>query len=277
MTILRYLLLCIILCVTPLWTYAQGAQQYNRADPTVRGLVAWYLARPGFTGGPKWYDATGRYHGALTSSVWGVSSRAGGRYELRLDGTSSTVNLGNIILTGGNYTIAVWLKSPFNGTGYLFDAEYSNGATRFIVSLNGGALGGPSRGVQVEINGAGAPVTAANIFPVDTWCHLTLTMSVSANLLTAYLNGQVVGTTGFADPFGTSGASHFVVGSRHSQGSEFWRGTVDDIRLYTTKYSAGEVQALYQQTAQPNTFTVANLVGRSISVPTGTFFHLFKK
>jgi concanavalin A-like lectin/glucanase superfamily protein len=271
------LVLCIILGLTPLWAYAQGAQQYDRQLPTKRGLVAWYLARQGFTGGPLWYDATGRFHGSLTTSVWGASSRPGGRQELRFDGSSSSVSFGIVPLTGGNYTIALWVKSPFDGTGYLIDAEYASGATRFIVSLNGGTLGGPTRGVRVEINGSLATVTSADIFPIDTWFHLVLTMSASGNLLTAYLNGQPVGTTTFADTFGNTGTSGFIVGARHTQGSEFFHGTVDDILLYTTQLSPGEVQALYQQTSRPSTFDFASFVGLAYRVSPSSFLHFFKK
>jgi hypothetical protein len=80
-------------------------------------------------------------------------------------------------------------------------------------------------------------------FVLNKWQHVVVTYDGSATLNT-YYNGTLVATSGLngAAPALTAGVLQMgkMVGF-----SEYWNGTLDDVRIYNRALSAQEVQQLY--------------------------------
>ncbi|MDP3950690.1 LamG-like jellyroll fold domain-containing protein, partial [Microbacterium sp.] len=135
---------------------------------------------------------------------------------------------------GGNWQWIFGLGS--DTTRYLF-ASPSNGDGDFraaITRSGGGA--------------AEATITGAGALPADDWTTLTLTLDTDADLLTAYVNGVVLGSvatdiaagellTAQAENAGAIGASFYP--------DPAFDGAVDDFRIYRDALTTEEVAQLF--------------------------------
>jgi hypothetical protein len=92
--------------------------------------------------------------------------------------------------------------------------------------------------------------------PVNTWTHLAATYDGST--LTLYRNGIVVDA---AAASGTPASATGTLQIGASEYGEFFKGLIDEVRIYNRSLSSAEVQAIYQQNApltQPFDFTLSN-------------------
>lgn len=262
------ILLLVFILLFPQFLSAQ-AQQYDRTAPTTKGLVAWYLGRPGFVWGPKWYDVTGRFHGTrVGGAAWAISVRPNGRYEMRVDGTGDYVSVSaHAALEPGQRTITLWMKPNAGGGAYqalvsnqndtnYFNVLYRPSAFNTIAiyfkttggdnALDTGTPGSISSGVWTHIaaiGGAGTIATYKNCVPYE---------SISASGTLVASNAAML--------FGAVGAT---------PGQEFG-GALDDIRIYNRILTAAEICAIMRETpekvfmtAQPQTMTfIARLLSQ---------------
>jgi hypothetical protein len=72
-----------------------GPLVVNDGHPLNRGLVTWWLARPGLNyGGARWYDPIGLNHGTLANfgagSGWSGTTRPGGFGQLTFDAAAGS-------------------------------------------------------------------------------------------------------------------------------------------------------------------------------------------
>jgi hypothetical protein len=283
-SIMTSVLLC-LLWLLPSAAWSQ-AQPYNVSHPGLRGLTAWLLARPGFTGSRYWYDLTGGARGTLTNmgtsgvgSGWRPSPCPGQRAEVGFDGTNDWVNLTPMPkLAGGEYTLMFAVRDGVNAGGFIFDTSY--GAARTIVSLNGGNWGGVARSISLYNNGPTRNLGGANSLPASGCMHITLTLSVSKNQSAGYVNGALTGTDIYAEGFNAAG-NYFNIGTRDSADGQWLSGGLSDLRFYTRVLSPAEVLAAYEESQRGNValLTPPTLVG--LLAPTvgnkGAFFPFFQQ
>jgi len=115
------------------------------------------------------------------------------------------------------------------------------------------ALGQPVPAGYVRLNPAASTVDRAvrgtATIPLNAWTHLATTFAQVGNQLvqTFYVNGAVVGTT-TTPASGTAANNQIVVsngalriGGNASSTGEFFRGLIDEVRVYNRALSAAEI------------------------------------
>ena len=168
-------------------------------------------------------------------------------------------------------TYAAWVSNWQNTSGTIYGEFTSGGRTRNYF-LAGGTSGG-----HLSISNyppAGAPgdahITPLTAYSDDQWLHLAIVQH--GNLVTGYVNGELLGTGTLDGTY--SGATPFVaaIGSRYNPFAGGWvgygdgayqfRGVIDDLYIYDRALSPTEVSTLYSVVPEPNT---ALLLGLGLS------------
>jgi hypothetical protein len=99
----------------------------------------------------------------------------------------------------------------------------------------------------------------SNTFSANTWYHIVVTYSDTANIRTLYINGTSSATqatntnaAGGTDKlfFGTYGSS--------SASGQYFNGKLDQVRIYSSALSSSDVTNLYNESSVPTTNLVAH-------------------
>lgn len=204
-------------------------------------FAAWY--RFDETSGTTAADATGNGKTAqlVGGASWTTGKIGGG---VLLDGVNGHVKIADDVLAGASaYSVATWVRldeAPrawtrvFDiGTGttasMFLTPRADNGKTRFAVTTNG--AGGEQR---IDID----------MLPTGQWLHLAVTYGSGTAIL--YLNGSEVGrnTNVTSEPrqFGNHLRAGFIGRSQYND--PFFKGAIDDFRVYGKTLTAAEVTAL---------------------------------
>jgi hypothetical protein len=164
---------------------------------------------------------------------------------LQLSG-SDTAQVGDMPLSGNALSIAAWVKHNGahssgtwemivgkNWTGLGFGVNASSDQFRFQIRLSDGS------DFFAQFN------DASTVIPPDTWTHIAGVRSGSSIAL--YVNGVVVPasfTTGASTlPINDNGDALYL-GSHNFGGGNYWRGVLDEVRIYQRALSAAEVATL---------------------------------
>jgi len=142
-------------------------------------------------------------------------------------------------LTGQKISISTWVKVQPNASATSFSFPY-------IIHAAGGTNDRTfSLGMEsdwVEVWGAGRALYYSNSrrLPVNKWTMLTASMNEDA--LNFYINGQINETTsaGTTSPLNLSS---FSIGYRN--GGNFFKGSIDEVRIYERSLSSSEVLTIY--------------------------------
>lgn len=282
-----WFLLWLLICVTPVHTYAQP-QQYNKDSPSAKGLIAWWRGTPGFTGGPKLYDVTGRAHGTLTSmgtagttSGWAAPTRPNSKGEVRFDGTNDYVTMPFIstIDVTKQYTWAFWIyPKSFAGWHTLWSQVITLGAQPsvliYIQSNTDANFGNVTNGVSIGLETGGSTAiyahTTTNAIVLNTWQFLVITFDgalTTAQKLKIYVNG--VNKTDITDVVtggsGTATTQTYTSANigRDTYGDPTFSGAVDDVKMYNRALTQSDIYDSMNQglLGEPDLLPRAPVVG----------------
>ncbi len=176
-------------------------------------------------------DSVGTAHGTLINGA----SVSGG--VLNLDGTNDYVQFNTYLVPGsGSYSVALF-------------AKWTGGSFQLAEMISQGYSGGP--GFFLGIKDSGGEIRATDtwqttgvFYPNDGQSHhFALTVDSSANQSYLYLDGSLSAT--FASALTTAQASTFTrFGRQFQTWSEYFQGTLDDVRVYNHTLSALDVANL---------------------------------
>jgi len=204
------------------------------AATTPSGLVAAYSFEDG--GGVTLSDVSGHGHpGTLSGPVWSPAGHSGG--ALSFDGSNDYVSIpdeAELHLTTG-MTLEAWVRPSALGgiwrtvlfkeqASHMTYALYANTATD---SPTGQAYVGGQRDAR-----------AATALPIDAWSHLAVTYDGSAVRL--FVNGTEVASKAADGPMTVSTGALKIGGN--AIWPEWFKGLIDDARLYNRPLSAAEIQ-----------------------------------
>jgi hypothetical protein len=267
-----YILLWLILCLTPHHTFAQ-AQQYDKQAPSAKGLIAWWRGTPGFTYGPKLYDLLGLSHGTLTNmgtggllSGWAAGTRSTSKGEVRFDGSNDSVNMAFpfVMDMAQQYTWSFWINPKNTTTEYqaLWGQVTTPGTTPafniWMHSTNDASYGPVTSGFTVQIASSSTATlvvhSTSNAIVTNAWQHFVVTFDgalTNANKVKIYVNG--VNKTDSGDI--VVGAGGLPVTSTYTQanigidtyGDPTLNGAIDDVRVYNRALTPSDILYTMQQ------------------------------
>lgn len=259
------------------------SQYVNRAHPSVQGLMAWYVARPGFVGGPWWYDVTGLNHGTLTNmgsgdptSGWQRSTRPGSAGEVRFDGTDDYVTIPtSAALESPERTVMMWVKLRVADGNYKALIANNTDIDYFNVFLRSGSR----LAVYFTTTEDSDALDTAAGFSLTTgvWTHVTLTFTPGE--LRTYFNCRFDESRARGGTLVASGAPT-LLGAKGATPANWFPGMLDDIRIYNRALTPTDICAVMYESDHGNraVFDQSILPGflQVVSTRKGSFFPFFR-
>jgi glucose/arabinose dehydrogenase len=200
------------------------------------GLVASYGFEEG--SGPTVSDASGKNNtGTLANTTWSSAGKHGS--ALSFDGTSSVVTVpaaSSLDLTSG-MTLEAWVNPSAAGGSWrtVVFRERTDGMLYSLYANNGS-----DRPVgQVFLANAERDAAGTTTVALNTWTHLAATYDGAAVRL--YVNGSLVSTTPTTGSLAPSSRALKIGGN--SIWGEYYRGLIDDVRVYNRALSGAEITA----------------------------------
>lgn len=199
-------------------------------------------------------------HGSATSTGNGTLSgsptwRAGKLGQALTFGASNNY-VSTLVAWPTSGSISMWVYPTayldwISPAGWKIDPNVSGNG--FVLIDEGGA-GSPGRWRAVfRPNTGGASevnVTALQNITQNTWQHVAMTWSLSGTTYTIhlYVNGIDQGVTTWTGTL-SSGVGSFNFGKSGDYADNYFKGGVDDVRVYNRALPASEAAALYNRTA----------------------------
>jgi hypothetical protein len=220
------------------------------------------------TSGTTATDSSGSGNtGTLTNmagSEW-TTGKVGG--ALDFDGTNDYVNLGSVAssdplaLAGSAFTFAAWINPTLTGDSHQRIVDKStnqSGADGYVLRV--GTSGSDYGKFGLSVNWNVYSTVSAEVVP-DTWSHVAATGDgVNYKL---YVNGAEVSgelVLGSSYPLPPSSTVNMRIGNWTNDNRNF-NGSIDDLRIYDSALSAGEVAALAGSAPEPaETFAFLSLL-----------------
>ncbi len=198
------------------------------------GLVAAYGFNAG--SGVQVADSSGLGNvGTLSNATWTATGKYGA--ALSFNGTSARVNIADapsLDLTTG-MTIEAWVY-PTSSTGWrtVVLKERSGGLAYALYAENGAAR--PSSYLWTTVDRF---VNGPSGLTLNTWSHLAVTYDNA--VLRLFVNGVQVSSSAVTGSINVSGSALRIGGN--TIWGEYFRGMIDEVRIYNRALSAGEIQA----------------------------------
>mgnify|MGYP000932915737 CR=1 FL=1 len=223
-------------------TPAQIAWDYNRGAP-----VGWWRMDEGQGTTAHDYSGNGN-NGTLTNmdpaTDWVAGKNNG---ALDFDGVNDYVNTASINFPlSGNFSVTSWVKPISFGTGRMSIFSQSNNNNYFELEI--GTFSSYINTVLVaSLNNIAIAAGPNNSISLGQWQHITYVKNPDGTNK-IYINGssqplQLDVTNGFS-----SGTSNKQIGQRGND-SQFFNGSIDDVRIYNYALSAEQVKQIYNNGA----------------------------
>jgi len=192
-------------------------------------LMGWWTLDEGV--GATAVDWSGHdHHGTLLADSQWVDGYHGGALEL--DGGGDYVDFGNPQDWPDGQSarsMCAWAKTDTVAGGWRWIAAYGSPATgrAMFIGLNGTAVYGGGYGDDVFLDG---------FWQTGVWHHICLTYDGTTAVL--YADGQQIASEAKTWDLALSLAH---VGRQVNTAAEFWKGTVDDVRVYSKALTPAEI------------------------------------
>lgn len=212
------------------------------------GLVGAWCPSLGASG-YKLLDRSGYgNHGTLTNMDAGTDWVASGSgLALDFDGSNDYVELGTGLAQGGNFSVVGWCnvqtgygnnpqicsRAKFGGLfqqNWMLFIRTDDGTHEYALQTTNDA------GTRYQIKGGGLVQT-------NTWTQVCASYEVNGAKL--YINGNPVTVTTIGTPNATPVSGQNVNIGAYVSVTNFFKGQLDDIRLYNRALSPSEIQLLY--------------------------------
>lgn len=170
---------------------------------------------------------------------------------LSFDGTNDYVDVGNVLSNTGKLTISAWINLSSGIGSYAGVVVKGTAGRNYSLAVNAGGL---SYLWTQGITSANNPVMSVT-FSTGTWYHLVAVRDVGGAGGVIYVNGVQV----FSDSGSAGGANSEVLGiGIGGNGFGYFKGLIDEVRIYNRALTAAEVAGLYNGSTAPD---ASGLVG----------------
>jgi len=215
---------------------AQNLPSYVPAN----GLVGWWP----FNGNAN--DESGNNNNGIVNGATLTADRFGANNNSYLFSSSNSnyITINSNPIQNGPSSVSGWFYATAPTGGPIFHIGSDNGTPNncngyFLGFGNSANPNGNTLMIDASCNGNYNTGWNANS---NSWYHFTLIRN--QNNLTAYINGNVVGTY---NPSAINSPSNSIFfGSTYLSNSVFFNGKLDDIAIYNRALTQQEITALYQ-------------------------------
>ena len=197
-------------------------------------------------GGVVLSEGVSAYTGTLYGSVSLTTGNVGGAYYFG-NSTGHYINVAydSALQLAGPFTLAAWIKPEVpedsGAPGIIIKGADLSSIQYGLAWFSPGQIGFWSTG------GSSSILTTNSPAPTGTWKHVVGVLEGSgSNQAKIYVNGVLVKTGTMNLPSALSGERPLYIGRWRDE--YYYRGFIDDVRIYTHALSAADVQALYSNT-----------------------------
>jgi len=185
-------------------------------------------------------DSVGNRTGTLTNGAKWTTAQSSAAASL--DGVNDYITLPSLEVTGSTLSITAWVKNTSFPSGvsqrfiskavdtseaqtYWMLAQTNNGQNRLLFRLKSG-------------NVTKSLIASTGNLPLNMWYHVAATYDGARMRL--YLNGAEVGSVAKTGTLSRGSGVPVQIG-RSPEGSNYLRGAIDDVRIYSSTLSKYEV------------------------------------
>jgi len=220
------------------------------ADPGAANLVGHWKLDDGF-GTAADDSSVNSNNGVIHGDLQWVAGYDGG--AVRFDGYNDYVELpiGSVINSLTNSTFAMWVDFSNAGGAWqrIFDFGSDTTAYMFLTPRMGTA---DAMRFAITVEGGGAPeqmATATSTLP-SGWHHVAVTINADGDTFTLYLDGAVVAqnTEATLSPSDLGVTTNNWLGRSQYALDAFYRGVIDDFRIYSRALTQAEIGYLADKT-----------------------------
>lgn len=219
-----------------------GSDTFNKPSCSVTGTqgpLGWWKFDE--ESGAVASDASGNNNPGTkgAEAVW-TTGRIGG--AISFNGvTSSSVAFGdNLDLVGSDLSLSIWVKPDVLTSFMGFIDKLSGGGNYRLIGYANGVV---QYGVRNATNGYSYLSSAPDILHPGVWTHIATVHTHADNRATLYINGFAVATTTLT--LVRSDGLVPLQSGYATNNRQYYKGAVDDMRIYDRALSANEVRALY--------------------------------
>jgi hypothetical protein len=90
-------------------------------------------------------------------------------------------------------------------------------------------------------------VESPSTVAANTWLHVAASYNAASGVMTLYINGAAVGTTGHPNAIGSTGAFTLGRGRYNGVYNNYWPGSIDDVRVFDNALSSTTVSTIAAQ------------------------------
>jgi len=187
-------------------------------------------------------DETGTYDGTATNVNYTF-----GRFSQAavFNGSSSYINLNSAILPASVFSVSFWVNVNSLVNEWIF-SQYTGGVTgRFIFNITS------TGGFQINVSSTNSlSTTNIPVITIGNWHHVVVVKDGS-NGWTLYADGQPHSTWTSTESIITN--QNTILGGDDSVTAYNLDGNLDQVRIYSTVISAGQVTELYNEKPETDT------------------------
>jgi hypothetical protein len=182
-------------------------------------------------------DSTGSSQGTIVGgAVWSSESKDG-KGSILLDGIDDYIIIDKDLLGTGVATINVWIKPQTILSSRIF--------SRSVFPYTDFSMNGPNSRLSFTNDGGTTNAGSANNSLVaNTWSMITLVRN-SSNEVTFYINGVQSGVSNQSVGIAKTGGVANYIGTRFDHSSGFFKGNIDQLRIYNRILSPEEITQLF--------------------------------
>jgi hypothetical protein len=196
-------------------------------------------------------------------------TRTAGRYGngLQFDGNNDlvAVNDSNSLDLTNGMTLEAWVRPSNAPSGFRTIINKRRGSSSYAYQLTAASTTSNRPGTRIYVNNGSRDLTGGTQLTANTWVHLAATYDGATQRL--FVNGVEVANRAQTGSITTTTDS-LRIGTNNAS-SEFFAGTIDEVRIYNRALSAAEIQAdLNTPVVPPVADTTPPILSNGL--PTGT-------
>jgi hypothetical protein len=217
-----------------------------------QGLVGYWkmddgVGNPCASGVDKACDSSGNGNTGTWTNVASTSGKFGN--ATNYNGVNGYVDVGTTLdISAKPFSVCSWVN-PTDYANYrgIFSKRDSYGATteRFNITIDSGLVS--TTGV-VLFQSSITDLASTYVVPLNKWTHLCIVVAGSTSNL--YVNGNFQENMG-SFTLGTGSTAKVLIGADDAGASDWFKGSIDDLRVYNRALSSSEVSRLYDWAPGP--------------------------